>query len=357
MVRTLFASLQPMTEYTDTIFQDLSWQAALAHSAVVAAEDVRSAIRASRTATNAKAAANAAAMSAQSACTIGNFATLEEARAAQTRSSIAQSHAIHAAVVDHEAKAVKRRAALALAHDVKYWNVHRKGKLLQSCLAFARCQHQATRRAVDAWSTLRDGFIGTPLVPPPAYDRRTGLSPRQQLSSRLERPETDPDEVTATIFESPDNNGRSVIVASEHSLFSSPVMDSPQEVEVGESQLDVDLLSNRHDTDFESEKSAEFNEAEFCETGLILPFATASPIPEEQEENGDSVHHSGQCRTDTRGEEILSSSMQSLVDGLMSWGGGLDAVEDHMALPAGMAASIALEENDALAESNASLPF
>ena len=37
--------------------------------------------------------------------------------------------------------------------------------------------------------------------------------------------------------------------------------------------------------------------------------------------------------------------MQSLVDGLMSWGGGFDAEEDHFALPVGMAASIALEES------------
>ena len=43
--------------------------------------------------------------------------------------------------------------------------------------------------------------------------------------------------------------------------------------------------------------------------------------------------------------EALTSSMQSLVDGLMNWG-GID-VEDNFALPTGMAASIALEESAA----------
>jgi len=42
----------------------------------------------------------------------------------------------------------------------------------------------------------------------------------------------------------------------------------------------------------------------------------------------------------------LTSSMQSLVDGLMNWGG--KDVEDTFALPTGMAASIALEESIAL---------
>ena len=41
-------------------------------------------------------------------------------------------------------------------------------------------------------------------------------------------------------------------------------------------------------------------------------------------------------------ENVLSSSMQSLVDGLMSWGGQYDSEED-LNLPIGMATSIVLE--------------
>ncbi|KAL7575746.1 hypothetical protein ACA910_003078 [Epithemia clementina (nom. ined.)] len=353
-------------EESDLILvDDLTWQSSLAHSAVGAAEDVRSAIRASRTAANAKAAADAAAMSAQSACGNGNFATMEEARAAQTRLSIAQSHAIHAAVVDHEAKSVKRRATLALAHDVKYWNVHRKRELLKSCLSFARFQHEATRRGVDAWSTLRDGFIGTPLVPT-TQDRRSPSSPRehrtssaqehQRSTSVFERPATDHDEVVATIFESSDTGDRPLIIASEHSLFSPPAtFTTPsctaEDLENSETLIYGDPFSGTVEADAESVKSAEFCESEFCEHGLILPFATASPIPEEQEEAVDSSVYHRLSRSETRGDEILSASMQSLVEGLMSWGGGLDADEEHMALPAGMAASIVMEESAAFSAS------
>jgi hypothetical protein len=71
----------------NTIF---SWQTSLASSAVLAAEDVRAAVRASRTALNARATASSAALSAQQACKKGEFSSIDDARAAQTRASIAQ---------------------------------------------------------------------------------------------------------------------------------------------------------------------------------------------------------------------------------------------------------------------------
>ena len=67
---------------------DLSWQTSLASSAVTAAEDVRAAVRVAKTAANARAAASSAALTAQTACEKGEFANLDEARAAQTRASI-----------------------------------------------------------------------------------------------------------------------------------------------------------------------------------------------------------------------------------------------------------------------------
>ena len=327
------------------IVDDLSWQASLAHSAVSAAEDVRSAIRASKTAANAKAAADSAAMSAQSACSNGDFATMDEARAAQTRSSIAQSHAIHAAVVDHEAKAVKRRATLALAHDVKSWNLHRKRELLKSCLSYARSQHEATRRSVDAWSSLRDGFIGTPVIHA-AHDRRAA-PPRRSQGSTADR--FDPDEAVATIFDSTDD-GLAEIVAMEHSLFTSPSSPSRVPAEASIDSADWPLndssemqMPNQTDPDAPIEKATDF-----CDPNLILPFATASPIPEESEsETTSGMHQSHSSATklaDSKVEpEKLSDSMQSLVDGLMSWGGGLD---DDLPLPPGMALQVSLNHED-----------
>ena len=54
--------------------------------------------------------------------------------------------------------------------------------------------------------------------------------------------------------------------------------------------------------------------------------------------------------------EALTSSMQSLVNGLMNWGGQYDDEEDF-ALPTGMAASIALEESGVFGTTQKIEPF
>ena len=351
-------STGPICSHSSTT--DVSWQTALAHSAVSAAEDVRSTVRAARTAANAKGAASSAALDAQKACDGGKFSSIDEARAAQTRASIAQSHAIHAAVVDHEAKTVKRRATLALAHDVKCWNAHRKREVLQTALAYAKSQHEATRRAVDAWSCLRDGYLGSTIIPAAQATRRA--APRQPMLDIFN------DEPQATIYADDtggDDSIRPTIVAVEH-----------------------DLLKQANEV-------ATMSHAEImapAEAETILPFVVASPIPEEEEEDGNVVcqeglnigsshqsnsavgsnsaksslsshshSHSGGSYSNSGGDsqhkskaqqeaeegEVLSSSMQSLVDGLMTWGGQYNDEEDF-ALPTGMAASIALEESGIL---------
>lgn len=316
-------------------------------------------MRAARTATSAKTTANTAAITAQKAVEEGKFSVIDEARAAQTRASIAQSHAIHATVVEHEAKTAKRRATLALAHDVKCWNKHRKREILETCLSYAKSQHEATRRAVDAWSCLADGYVGSAAFPT-TQSRRVAPAPRPEILN---------DEPQATIYGDSDDLGAGqVIVAVEHELLRLSV--SPED----------------------SSSSGEVVASAEPET--ILPLVVASPIPEEGEEedvvrgrddfasslysqstvNGSNSHStitgiasqksmsstsanlspsatfqsqssgaSSSLHSKSKDEEILTASMQSLVDGLMNWGGQIE--EEDFALPTGMAASIALEES------------
>ena len=433
---------------------DVSWQRGLASSAVSAAEHVRSAVRASKTAESAKAAASAAAFSAQSACESGSFPTIDEARAAQTRASIAQSHAFHAAVVEHEAKAVKRRATMALAHDVKGWNIHRKREVLKACIAHARSQHEATRRAVDAWSCLRDGFIGSTVIPS-AQTRRvpsqaalqaSGRNNRQNLwsssdsarsSSLSSKPsntdlqssqpasgssidilsaenfsdllgmdmsapitsaadnadpnsfvdpfapndhigvgeDSEQDEVTATIYQDLSSNGgdgKPIIVAVEHNILSN----TPPTQAV--SPLAVQMAQDDEGSqEKESDKYESMSEAFPFVAEPDLPLVTASPVDDataaivsaddlaatttsSNNDNDDPAAaftmDSSYLKKNSSSEaversEIMSASMQSLVDGLMTWGGQFDA-DDVLALPTGMAASIALEESEALGAEN-----
>ncbi|CAB9513367.1 expressed unknown protein [Seminavis robusta] len=427
------------------LIDDMSWQTSLANSAVSAAEDVRSAVRAARTAENAKAAASAAAYAAQSTCDAGGFPSIDEARAAQTRASIAQSHAFHAAVVEHEAKAVKRRATLALAHDVKCWNVHRKREMLQACVSHARSQLEATRRAVDAWSCLRDGFIGSTVIPAaqtrkappsvPTYRVQTGINHPSNASeasysqsssfgntymqqqsqsqssavttdtlgegvfadlfgvskassssgfssgnlqnsqpgasacsigivreastgtdddfncidaSEVPLQQSDHEDATATIFQ--DTAGKPVIVAVDHNILASAPAPLPSEMKPN------DAARAPAADKTESEDSV----LPFAQP-ILPPFATAAPLaevsmaaapiaevsmPRDCVSGGAPPHPFEDRKKRTKDEhEIMSESMQSLVDGLMSWGGQFEG-ED--VLPTGMAASIAFESSDTM---------
>ena len=416
---------------------DVSWQTSLARSAVSAAEDVRSAVRAARTAENAKAAASAAAYTAQSACDSGaEFPTIDEARAAQTRASIAQSHAFHAAVVEHEAKAVKRRATLALAHDVKCWNVHRKREMLQACIAHARSQHEATRRSVDAWSCLRDGFIGSPVMPTtqtrkavPASSHRsrnsassTGAQPagrkNSSKSSNKKAPSSTPSPVTAKVlgadafcdlldmpmpglasavaansatpaptasstnvretsagitgsgFSSIDNPSTAQLMnESEHEDATATIYPgSPAIVAVDHNELmpQIEAFSLSAAAVTTEEKTSEHSSSESLEkndaAGIEILSVAAEPIveatpmatptatdgsPFANDRNAHSSSSIVRNSSNSEENEIMSASMQSLVEGLMSWGGRFEA-DDVFALPTGMAASIAFEESDGL---------
>lgn len=246
---------------------------------------------------------------------------MDEARAAQTRSSIAQSHAIHAAVVEHEANTAKRRAALALAHDVKCWNVHRKRELLSSCLAYAKSQHVATRRAVDAWSCLRDGYLGSNIVPesrmsapePSAVDtteRRSNFFTPAVEEDPVAQIYAEVDDSIASGFETPS------IQAVDHYILSAPV-----------------ILEEAKISDEQSKPLTAIEEEDH------LPFVEAAPVPAIAEE---IPLPPPEALEESEAENILSTSMQSLVDGLMSWGGQYDS-EDDLNLPVGMATSIVLE--------------
>lgn len=400
---------------------DLSWQTSLASAAVAAAEDVRAAVRASRTAANARATASSAALSAQQACEKVEFATMDDARAAQTRSSIAQSHAIHAAVVEHEAKTVKRRATLALAHDVKTWNIHRKREMLRSCISYAKSQHEASRRAVDSWSSLCDGFIGTTIAPT-TVDRRQVIAHTPPPSERR-IPQIEPDEVTATIFDNFDDVSQPTILALDNNGLSanntdffsmdyarsiesrqpetflpfaeaSPIPEEVEEVEshtvqnrfeaenlcdptmqpFTDTEIDHDLpdiaqyicQGNDNEVDNIPENVSRGSKivdnaasgTDLAIDGKDSPLHTADLIQNVYEDVvGDLIDFSkGSNRYETSisnsNEEVLSESMQSLVVGLMNWGGGFEAEEEHFALPAGMATAIALEGSGAIGESS-----
>lgn len=319
-------------------------------------------MRAGRTASNARTAATSAAIAAQKACDTIEFKSIDEARAAQTRASIAQSHAIHAAVVEHEAKTVKRRATLALAHDVKCWNAHRKREILQTALSYAKSQHEATRRAVDAWSCLRDGYVGSTIIPSTQARR---APPPKPLIDLFEGKDAE-----ATIFANgEDSEAEPAIVAVDHELLkqrsdsssstfdegSGPdmilplVVASPIPEEDGDVGSSLGNLLDPFGMDSSHASNSITASAQPVGPQLFMSQGSNSPVMESKAGNHSQTfgHTSPKAHSDDAENEVLTSSMQSLVNGLMNWGGQYDDDEDF-ALPTGMAASIALEESGVL---------
>lgn len=149
-------------ESHNTVTDDLLWQTSLAFSAVAAVTEVRDAVKASHTASRAKSAAFAAADKAKKAYeSCDHSSSKEKVQHTQTEASTAQSHAIHATVVEYEANIAKKRSAVSLAQDVKSWNIHRKRELLRTCVQVAKSQQEACRKAADAWESLREGLINS----------------------------------------------------------------------------------------------------------------------------------------------------------------------------------------------------
>lgn len=147
-------------QHNSPFLLDLSWQSSLSSSAVGAVLEVRDAVRASNTASRAKSAAYIAADRAKKAYeSCDHSSSMEKVQSAQLEASNAQSHAIHATVVEYEANLAKKRSAVSFAQDVQSWNIHRKKELLRTCVQAAKSQQEACRKAADALEGIRDGLI------------------------------------------------------------------------------------------------------------------------------------------------------------------------------------------------------
>ena len=309
--------------YAQNIFTnleiDLAWQASLASSAVSATQDVKSAIQACNTATSAKAAAESAALSAQKACETSNTSNPEEDRILRTRASISHSHAIYAAVIQHESFVAKRKAALALAHDVHFWNLYRKREILKTCLDVAKTQKEAAAKAVESWELLRMGLFGQ-------SDCHGNISSPVGRERKKIPSNTSPSTTVKSC---------SRIVPVDHvALTSKNAMPSDPPF----------AMDNIVDNDFIPPKPS----SEQTKESTSIPDRATNEMNTTKENDSDVTSTPQRDNNTSQQQEgdLMTSSMQSLVDGLMTWGfaqGQYDP-QDDMSLPTGMAVSIALEE-------------
>jgi hypothetical protein len=340
---------------------DLSWQSYLAASAVGAVLEVRDAVRASRTASRAKSAAYIAADRAKKAYeSCDHSSSMEKVQNAQLEASTAQSHAIHATVVEYEANLAKKRSAVSFSQDVRSWNVHRKKELLRTCVQIAKSQHEACRKAADAWESVRDGLIDSsgysfaeaqvkpwadlmivsPVSSTPVPDH-SHANNQGALASILQ---TKSDASDAEEFAR--NSSGANYFASSSSLndwgtgqgtFSESVTEASNSMtSVTDGFTDVCSLKESQKSEMEVSsddvyrlvppKMSLIDEGYFSFHQQSILFGEENPESDEPEpDHTSSVHesfHSGCDSTpDVPTRDTMSTSMQSLIDGLMAWGG------------------------------------
>jgi len=306
---------------------DLSWQSSLAASAVSSTAEVRDALKASRTATRAKTAAFAAAAKTKSAYeSCNSSSSKEELQASQANAFAAQSQAMHATVVEYEANLSLKRASVSLAHDVKCWNVHRRKELLQACIQFAKSQKEACKKASDAWLSLRDGLIDSEYRPlttvglDSLMDLDVGktssdisnqydwnLAESSVSGEALEYPTAR--ELNNSVESAPSSH--SGVFVSKDSLSSNREGEIVQEGDV----YDVTPSDLNVDYDYFAYPGACGNSIQ----SESKDFEQSSDTSE-NETNESQIIESNGNRSEGDGSMSSSTSMQSLIDGLMSWG-------------------------------------
>lgn len=342
---------------------DLLWQSSLAASAVAAVGEVRDAVRASHTASRAKSAAFTAAEKAKKAYeSCDHSSSKERIQHTQAEASTAQSHAIHATVVEYEANIAKRRSAVSLAQDVKSWNIHRKRELLQTCLRVAKSQQEACRNAADAWENLRNGLIDSSSSSFAKDEANMWTSTINRSQTICTEPITETSaantqeilaapEIPAKLDVSGDgefasNSLSSKILENSSSLqdwesgqqyFSECVAKASDSVSsVAEGFADVCSLKESQHSNAGMDESAGnvycLAPPHLDEDYFSFQQGNASDVHSYDDENEDktpasSTHesfHSDNNDESINGQnreaDIMSTSMQSLIDGLMAWG-------------------------------------
>lgn len=284
--------------------EDLLWQSALANSAISATTEVRDAVRVSFVASRAKSAAFAAAEKAKKTYESCESTSRESAQRKQQEASATQMQAIHATVLDFEANAAKRRSAIALAKDMKNWNAHRKLDLLNSCVKVATEQREACRKSAADWDLLQNGLVDAPDL---GIVESNEIKLWSTSNDGVQRPFHSP-------FDDENNAGESA-----QSLHNLPSVRSPLVTTSIENPIDAITGS--------MSLGSETSESE------VYCFPNTSCLPNEVNENYLAVRHlnssddSNSVATDGTSHlnevssgELMSTSMQSLIDGLMNWG-------------------------------------
>lgn len=336
-----------------SFFEDMIWLASLASSAYNSSKDVCRSILAAKTASRAKYTAHLAVKNA-----IAEEETLDkgaEASASYEKVQKCKLQELHAAVIDHEANSAKRHSVVSLANDVKYWNVRRKHELLSACIKVAKEQRSAVEKSLIAWNHLKDGILDSPdaFVTIKCIDSSHVNSSEGKLEcNRNDNEQTLGQKIKGQMTERLDTMDSSETNECSYSFYCNYVIDDASRNDQGHGNYVLSHLDNGNRVSLdEGEDKSIFDDALSSSAKLSDVDSVGRSTTEAcAMDNDDDNHRFGE--TESKGDgDNMTDSMQSLVDGLLTWGGGNWETEDDFELPVsvGMAKCLAAEQIDELA--------
>lgn len=286
--------------------QDMVWNASLASASKLACKVVKCAAEAARVAKKAKQTAEGAVSQALGELRTDIYKTPEEEGQMKEKLASLRMQALHAAVVEHETAVAKRKAAVSLANDVKYWNSHRKRSLLDACMNMTRAQLGATKEELKAWCQLRDGILSSP----------NDLFVQEKIV--LQDHELD--------------MSRDLDDRASHDGFGmgteSPLKHQEENIRIddyfGTSQSkDVVSVYDSVSSSFKENQECDFDNG--CQN-TTSNFNVHNTFDVKGQNEGEENTDLDQSRI--RDSDEMSESMQSLVEGLLSWGENWEADEE-----------------------------
>jgi hypothetical protein len=288
--------------------QDMVWNASLASASKLACKVVKCAVEAARVAKKAKQTAEGAVNQALGELSTDIYQTPEEVEKLKENLVRLRMQSLHAAVVEHETGVAKHKAAVSLANDVKHWNSHRKRSLLDACMNMTRAQLDATKEELKAWCQLRDGILSSPndlfvqekIV---LQDHKTDTS--RDLDDRASRDE----------FEM---GTKSPLKIQEENIRMDDYFGTSQSKDV-ESVCDSDSSASKENQECDFDNGCQNDNA-------TSNFNVHNTFDVKGQNDGEENMDLDQSRI--RDSDEMSESMQSLVEGLLSWGGNWEADEE-----------------------------
>ena len=211
-------------------------------------------------------------------------------------------------MVEYGAKIAKKRSAVSFVQDLKVWNTHRKSHLLETSIQVAKSQLDASRKAADALTSLINSSVFS------------HSKDEINISSNLDSLFIEKKSETPSIVQDRNINSSPYLIEG----LSQCVVGALKPKSLSNTKESVDIFSSEEN----QHSHLKLRSRDECFTAFNASHLDEDHFPSHQGalDAADDIvgftPSNQECffSEDTSDKDVMSTSMQSLIDGLMAWG-------------------------------------